>query len=155
VPGERLWRIPFAHHPPFCAGPLHHNTRSMHRLLPLLKRAGVKVMFSGHEHNFQHSFDDGIDYFVTGAAGKARSGTPDRFEEARTRSWSAECHFLLVRIDGEAMTVRAISESPGEAAPLTDIVRRSPQGQELTGPILVRRDDDAPARHSEDQDGAV
>ena len=52
---ERIWRIPFSHHPPFSAGPRHHNTRTMVALLPLLQRAGVKVMFSGHEHNFQHS----------------------------------------------------------------------------------------------------
>ena len=70
-----MWRIPFAHHPPFSAGPRHHNTRSMARLLPLFQRAGVKVMFSGHEHNFQHSRVDGIDYFVTGAAGKFRGRT--------------------------------------------------------------------------------
>ena len=65
-----LWRIPFAHHPPFRAGPRHYNTRSMAALIPLFQRAGVKAVFSGHEHNFQHSRADGIDYFVTGAAGK-------------------------------------------------------------------------------------
>jgi hypothetical protein len=34
----------------------------MVRLLPLFRRSGVKAMFSGHEHNFQHSRFDGIDY---------------------------------------------------------------------------------------------
>ena len=76
-----MWRIPFAHHPPYSAGPQHHNTKEMARLIPLFKRAGVEVMFSGHEHNFQHSHADGIDYFVTGAAGKFRGGAPDDFEE--------------------------------------------------------------------------
>ena len=77
---RKLWRIPFAHHPPYCAGPQHHNTKSMQRLIPLFERSGVKVMFSGHEHNFQHSHVDGIDYFVTGAAGKLRRTPPDDFE---------------------------------------------------------------------------
>ena len=53
--GAALWRIPFCHHPPYCAGPQHHNTKGMQRLIPLFERSGVKVMFSGHEHNFQHS----------------------------------------------------------------------------------------------------
>ena len=75
-----MWRIPFAHHPPFSAGPRHHNTEEMARLIPLFKRAGVKAMLTGHEHNFQHSHVDGIDYFVTGAAGKFRGGTPDAFD---------------------------------------------------------------------------
>jgi tartrate-resistant acid phosphatase type 5 len=144
APGAPRWRIPFAHHPPFSAGPQHYNTRSMQRLLPLFQRAGVRVMLSGHEHNFQHSSADGIDYFVTGAAGQARTGTPDRFDEARTTSWSADCHFLLVKVDGDRMVVRAIGESAGGAEPLVDIPRRSPAGEELTGPMIVQRGGDAP-----------
>ena len=54
APGVR-WRLPFCHHPPFCAGPRHHNTDRMERLLPLFARGGVRAVFSGHEHNFQHS----------------------------------------------------------------------------------------------------
>ena len=50
----------------------------MHPLTARFRDAGVRVMFSGHEHNFQHSQVDGIDYFVTGAAGKLRRGRPDR-----------------------------------------------------------------------------
>ena len=71
--GTPRWRIPFTHHPPFSAGPQHHNTKEMVRLIPLFERSGVKVVFSGHEHNFQHSRTDGIDYFVSGAAGKVRN----------------------------------------------------------------------------------
>ena len=133
------WRIPFAHHPPFSAGPRHHNTRSMARLIPLFQRAGVKVMFSGHEHNFQHSRVDGLDYFVTGAAGRFRGGTPDRFEAAHTESWSAECHFLLVRLAGDAMTVRAIAERAEGTSALTDITRRDPRGNVVTAPIEIHR----------------
>ena len=137
-PGEPIWRIPFGHHPPFCAGPRHHNTGSMHgRLLSLFQRAGVKVMFSGHEHNFQHSLADGIHYFVTGAAAKLRDEAPDRFEEAHTRSWSTSCHFLMVEIGGNEMTVRAIGElGPGEA--LTDIARRDSRGASVTEPMVIR-----------------
>jgi hypothetical protein len=136
---DRMWRIPFGHHPPFSAGPRHHNTRSLARLIPLLKRAGVRVMFSGHEHNFQHSHVDGIDYFVTGAAGRFRGGTPDGFEKAHTRSWSPECHFLLVRIEGDRMTVRAIAGRSGRPDALDDIARRAPGGHPVGSPIEVRR----------------
>ena len=45
----------FCHHPPFNPGPTHHNTDRMQQLLPLFSRAGVRVVFSGHEHNFQHA----------------------------------------------------------------------------------------------------
>ena len=91
------------------------------------------ALIAGHEHNFQHSHVDGIDYFVTGAAGKFRGGTPDAFESAHTCSWSAECHFLLARIDGDRMPVRAMSERPGE-----EIVRLGRHGEPVTAPIVVR-----------------
>ena len=96
-------------------------------------------MLCGHEHNFQHSHVDGIDYFVTGAAGKARGGTPDEPGEAHTASWSAACHFLLVRIDGDRMVVRAIGEGAPGATTLTDIVRSDPAGTTVTSPIHVQR----------------
>ena len=81
----------------------------MERLVPLFERAGVKVVFAGHEHNFQHSLADGIHYFVTGAAGKLRRTPPDRFDEAHTVTWATECHFLLATIRGTDAS-RAIGE---------------------------------------------
>ena len=134
-----MWRIPFAHHPPYSAGPQHHNTREMTQLLPLFNRAGVAVMFSGHEHNVQHSQADGIDYFVTGAAGKFRGATPDGFDEARTQSWSNLCHFLLAKIEGDRMTVRAIGGRDDAAATLVDIQRWTPDATPLMAPMPLRR----------------
>ena len=116
-----LWRIPFCHHPPFSAGPKHHNTTEMTQLLPILQAAGVRVMFSGHEHNFQHSHHSGIHYFISGAAGKLRSGTPDKFDKAHTLSWAPENHFLLVTIDGREIRIRAIGGIQNNQ--LTDVQR--------------------------------
>ncbi len=118
------WKIPFCHHPPFSAGPAHHNTTEMTELLPLFQRAGVRAMFSGHEHNFQHSQHNNIDYFISGAAGKLRDSRPDQFAKAKTVSWCAANHFLLVTIDGRRMTIRAIGEL--ENNQLSDIQRLDP-----------------------------
>jgi hypothetical protein len=136
--GPRVrWRIPFSHHPPYSAGPRHHNTTDMERLLPLFARSGVKVVFSGHEHTFQHSRAGGIDYLVSGAGGKVRRRTPDRFEDAHTQSWSAECHFLLARIEGTEMVVRPIGEMPAPGA-LTEIERFNPSGERALNPISIQ-----------------
>ena len=129
------WRVPFGHHPPYSAGPLHRNTGGMESLIALFQRSGVRAHFSGHEHNFQHSHVDGIDYFVSGAGAKIRRVRPTSFDSARTRSWSGECHFLVVTIDGDRMTVRAIGESP--AGELLDIPRLTPAGEPVSGPILI------------------
>ena len=131
------WRVPFGHHPPFCAGPMHGNTDGMHRVVELFERSGVRACFSGHEHNFQHSYWSGIDYFVSGAGSKIRRRTPRRFEQAHTQSWSGECHFLLVTIDGDVMTVRAIGEDA--EGQIVDIPRRTPNGELVQGPMIVRR----------------
>ena len=105
------------------------------QLVPLFQRSGVQAMFSGHEHNFQHSRWKGIDYFVSGAGSKIRRRTPDRFNDAHTETWAGECHFLLVTIDGGVMTVRAIGESPADS--LVDIVRLTPAGEKVQGPMIV------------------
>ena len=135
--GGVKWRIAFCHHPPFCAGPQHGNTDRMDKLLPLLSRGGVRTMFNGHEHNFQHSHHEGIDYFVSGAGSKVRKGTPDTFARAHTVSWADYAHFLLVTIDGNTMSVRAIGEL--ENGELRDLPRLTPAGAPVTGPILLER----------------
>jgi hypothetical protein len=131
------WRIPFCHHPRFCAGPRHHNADGMALLDPLFARAGVRVMFSGHEHNFQHSRVNGVDYFVSGAGSKVRLTPPDSFADAHTLSWASAAHFLLVTIDGETMRVRPIGETVD--GQIREIERRDPQGRIVTEPIVFRR----------------
>lgn len=131
-----IWRIPFGHHPPFCAGPRHHNTSGMEPLVRRFNEAGVRVVFSGHEHNFQHSQHDGVTYFVTGAAGKLRAGTPNNLDDAHTISWSAALHFLLVTIDGRQMTVRAI----GTGDSLADISRTDRSLKQIVSPVTVTLD---------------
>jgi hypothetical protein len=80
---------------------------------------------------------EGIDYFVTGAAAKIRRRAPRGFAAAGTQSWSAEAHFLLVTVDRERVTVRAIGESPRDG--LVDIPRYTPSGDLVQGPIAVSR----------------
>jgi tartrate-resistant acid phosphatase type 5 len=134
--GGVRWRIPFCHHPPFCAGPQHTNTDGMEKLIALFASGGVRAVFSGHEHNFQHSSHGGIDYFVTGAGSKVRKGTPHAFGRAHTVSWSDNAHFLLVTIDGGEMHVRPIGESLDGT--IDEIPRYSPALERVTGPLVIR-----------------
>ena len=132
TPDAPRWRIPFAHHPPYCAGPMHGNSESsIEHLVPLYRQAGVKLVLAGHEHNFQHSRADGIDYFVTGGGGKVRAGRPRGMEEAHTVSWAAACHFLLVEIAGEAARVTPIG---GDGKPLA---LQGPDGRPLESTTVV------------------
>ncbi|HUQ87244.1 MAG TPA: metallophosphoesterase [Vicinamibacterales bacterium] len=132
------WRIPFGHHPLYSAGPQHRNTKGMERLIPLFERSNVRVMFTGHEHNFQHSRTEGFDHFVTGAGGKVRRTPPHDFQDAHTASWATDCHFLLASIEGRRMTVRAIAAMDDPAGTPVDIERFDPDGQSLSGPIEIK-----------------
>jgi len=108
--GGARWRIPFGHHPPFCAGPEHTNTAAMvERLVPLFRKAGVRLVLSGHEHNFQHAVVDGVHYVVSGAAGKLRPEAPRAFGQAGTRAWAAAGHFLLGRASEDRLTVQPVA----------------------------------------------
>ena len=133
------WSIPFSHHPPYCAGPKHHNAAHLiEHLVPLLQDADVPVMFSGHEHNFQHQQVDGIDYVVTGAAGKLREGRPDQMEAAGTHCWASEGHFLVVDIDGEEMTIHPVTDVDEDGG-FTYLEREGRDGRSIAEPITIRR----------------
>ena len=133
------WRIPFSHHPPYCAGPHHHNLDALiDRLVPLLERSGVQTMFSGHEHNFQHQHTDGVDYIVSGAAGKLRPEPPEGFTEAHTRSWASEGHFLIVDVDADQMIIHPVVEVEDDGT-MRYLQARSPDGERVEMPIVVDR----------------
>jgi tartrate-resistant acid phosphatase type 5 len=135
-PGAR-WRIPFSHHPPFCAGPEHTNTPGMvERLVPLFEQAGVRLVLSGHEHNFQHAVAGGIDYVVSGAAGKLRPEPPREFEQAGTRAWAAAGHFLLVRADSDRVVVHALAGVAADGS-LEPIEPLDPDGRPADATITV------------------
>ena len=134
--GEPRWRIPFCHHPPFCAGPDHPSDGGgMGDLVKRFQDAGVRVVLSGHEHQFQHSELKGVNYIVSGASGKVNTSTPKKFAKAHTLSWAAACHFLLVKVDGNQMTIRPVGEL--RDGKLADIERRDPSGAVVTGPVVV------------------
>jgi len=108
----------------------------MSEIVKQFEKAGVRVVLSGHQHQFQHSRANNIDYLVTGGAGKLSTKTPDKFTEARTISWSANYHFLLVTVDGKRMTVRAVGQLSNEGK-LVDIARKAPNNTAVTTEIII------------------
>jgi tartrate-resistant acid phosphatase type 5 len=131
------WVIPFGHHPPYCAGPKHHNDEAQVRsLVPRYRGGGVRLVLSGHEHNFQHSINDGIHYLVSGAAGKLRPGEPDRADDAGLRSWAAEPHLLLVEADADRLSLLPVGrlDAAGRAV---SIEARAVGGGTAELPIVI------------------
>ena len=132
------WRIPFSHHPPWCAGPKHPGMpEQVDRLVPRYRDGGVRLSLHGHEHNLQHGRVDGIDYVISGAGGKLDIEPPRDFEAAGTCSWAAEPHCLLVEVSRERLTITPYAGmADGDAEPRV-VERRAPDGTIVTEPITV------------------
>jgi hypothetical protein len=115
------WKIPYFHHPahaeyvdpePGDVPKLRHLQRW---LAPLFERNGVKLVLSGHEHNYIRSRRliggrgdrRGLTYVLTGGGGAMLDSlppAPSPLTAARGRFF----HHLLVSVAGRAMRVSAI-----------------------------------------------
>ena len=82
------WKVVFGHHPFFSAGgkdkTSRKDTKFRDKILPILQNHNVDIYLSGHDHNLQHwqnasTLD--IDHIVTGAGGRGRSGSVQKYED--------------------------------------------------------------------------
>ena len=132
------WRIPFSHHPAYCAGPHHGNDDEiLETLVPLYREGGVRIVLAGHEHNFQLSEADGILHVLTGAGGNLREDLPAEFEGARTTAWAVQAHALLVQIDGDELRLTPASGLCDDGS-LQRMLMQRPDGSMLSPPFVVR-----------------
>jgi tartrate-resistant acid phosphatase type 5 len=136
VPASTLpWKIPYYHHPMFNAGPRHNPSyRDLSPWLRLFQNAGVKVVFNGHEHNFQMSQmnerSGGIRFVTSGAGGELRMGAvQSRMSQQNIAGWAAQNHFLVVEIEGKTMRITPVGTDA--------IIVRDPSGGVVPLPVTV------------------
>ncbi len=133
--------VAFFHHPPYSSGPhggavVEPPSAALRaRYMPLFRRHRAAILFTGHEHLFEHwveRYEDSegkhrLDHIVTGGGGAplyAYRGEPDLREYVKT--YAAEkvsldhivrpgmnpgdnpYHFLLVQVDGERIRIEVI-----------------------------------------------
>ena len=109
------WVIPYYHHPVFSAGPLHPpNMRLLQHWIDLFRANRVRVVFNGHEHNFQVTDDNdstfGIRFVTSGAGGELRPGNVrSKMRRNHIYAWAPQNHFLEVEIEGKTMRVTPLS----------------------------------------------
>ena len=133
------WRIPFSHHPAYCAGPHHGNDAEIvETLVPLYRDHGVRLVLAGHEHNFQLSEVDGVVHVVTGAGGNLREELPSGFEQARTQAWAVQAHAVLVEVDGDELRMTPVSGVRADGS-FDRMTARTPDGEVVAPPFVVRR----------------
>lgn len=73
VPTDATWTVVIQHHPPFSAGYHGSHESSRLHLVTLYEAAGVDLVLSGHDHDYQQiKPQNGVTYVVSGAAAKLR-----------------------------------------------------------------------------------
>jgi acid phosphatase type 7 len=108
------WKIPFFHHPAHAeyvtpeSGDVARLRQLKRWLVPLFEGHGVRLVLSGHEHNYVRSRRlDGITYVVTGGGGAELQPLPPA-PSPNTAARGRFFHHLLVSVAGQEMRVRAI-----------------------------------------------
>lgn len=107
------WKVAVFHHPIYSSGKRHGSSSGLRQQLePLFTRYGVNVVFSGHDHIYERTKPQyGIQYFVTGAAGKVRDGDVDLKSAIREASFDDDNHFMVIDLDDKQVSFQAISEA--------------------------------------------
>ncbi|HEV8131542.1 MAG TPA: metallophosphoesterase [Acidobacteriota bacterium] len=131
---QQFWRIAYFHHPPYATGINQtdfHEGLVRDRIVPILERHDVQLVFNGHEHSYQRSKplrrgvpvgpDKGTLYVTTGGGGANLYPT---FEHSLTAvRWSTH-NYVRTDVEGYRITVRAIRSDGVEIDKIT--LDRSP-----------------------------
>jgi hypothetical protein len=133
---KALWKIPYFHHPPFNAGPGHGASLNvLKHWTEMFQQNGVRVVFNGHEHNFQFSEDNDatghIRYVLSGAGGELRnSNVMGNMGKAHIEGWAPQRHFCVVEIEGRTMRVIPMGAE--------QIVVKDHSGQQIGMPLVIQ-----------------
>jgi predicted phosphodiesterase len=108
---QNKWKIAFFHHPPFSSGGRHGSDENVRTILhPIFVKSGVDIVFTGHDHFYERiKPQDGITYFVTGAAGKIRKGDIKDRSPLSAAAFDTDLSFMMIEIAGDEMYFQVIA----------------------------------------------
>lgn len=105
------WKIAFFHHPLYSTGTHGSDVELRRRLEPLFVANGVNVVFSGHEHFYARLQPQrGVRYFISGGAGKLRSGDIRPDPALVAKGYDAGHHFMVAEIAGDLLLFQVIAD---------------------------------------------
>ena len=110
------WKIAFLHHSIYSSAAAHGKDDDIielrARLEPILVAGKVSVVFSGHDHTYERTHPQkGIQYFVSGAAGKLRKGDLDRHSPFLAAGHDQSQSFMLLELDRKSLRFWSIDIS--------------------------------------------
>jgi hypothetical protein len=98
------------HHPPYSCS-FHGDSRTVQKdWVPIFQQAGVELVLSGHEHNYQRFEVGGVEYIVTGGGGAGLYPlTGCSFSHPERIAGESVHHFLAISQDSGGLRVQVIS----------------------------------------------
>ena len=107
------WKVAFMHHPPYSSGGKHGSDAQLREIIePIFVKYGVNVVLTGHDHFYERvKPQKGIHYFVSGAAGKLRSGDLKDGSPLTAKGYDRDLSFMLIEVDDKQMHFQAISRT--------------------------------------------
>lgn len=102
------WLFVYFHKPPYSAEYEGQSEAYIRiRVTPLFEQYGVRLVFSGHNHNYQRSQVNGITYIVTGGGGGDLS---DRItQDEHLLRYYVGYHLVLINIEGDELNATALT----------------------------------------------
>ena len=94
------------HYPIYCTGPHRTGHKKLQaQLVPLFKKYGVDIVFSGHNHCYERSFSDGIYYIITAGGGAPLYKQVSH--ESYSQLYIKDYNFCILNITNDSLSVTA------------------------------------------------
>src|SRR5204863_9693192 len=106
------WKIVYFHHPLYSSAGRHGSEVDLRVLLePLFVKYGVNLVFSGHDHVYERiKPQQGIYYFVSGAAGQLRKGDLQK-SDLTAAGFDQDRSFMIVEINKDDLWFQATART--------------------------------------------
>ncbi len=102
------WLFVFQHYPAYSSGDHGGDAKVQTYLVPLYEQYGVDMVFCGHDHIYERSLKDGVQYVVTGGG-----GAPLYEVDLSPNPYQVYAHSLhhhcTIDISGSTATLRAVA----------------------------------------------
>lgn len=107
------WKIAYFHHPLYTCAKFHGPDVDLrNQLMPLFTQYGVNVVWSGHEHVYEHlKPQQGIYFFLVGDSGQLRYHNIRESCDLDVVGFDTDRTFMLVEIDSDQMYFQTISRT--------------------------------------------
>lgn len=110
---KEKWKIAVFHHPPYSSGGRHGSNIPIRRAWePLFVKYNISVVLTGHEHFYERiKPQQGILYFITGAAGKLSPGDIREGSSLTAAGYDRDQSFMLIEILDDVMYFQSVTRT--------------------------------------------